>query len=168
MRTLFEIDTKDYDIAKAPKIRPSVRAIIVRDGEVAMVHSGLYNYYKFPGGGIEPSESHEDALIREAREETGLSVVRETIREFGRVFRIQRCDSDDARPFIQENFYYLCECDEQGEQCLDEYESRERFTLNYVDARTAIATNRADTAPSAVMREREARVLEIMIKEKIV
>ena len=168
MRPLFELDKRDYEDCTHSFARNSARSIIIRNGKVAMIHSQKYDYYKFPGGGIEPGESHEDALIREVREETGLSVVRETIREFGRVFRIQRCDADDARPFIQENFYYLCECDEQGEQCLDEYESRERFSLKYVHARTAIATNRADTAPSAVMREREARVLELMIKEKIV
>ncbi len=133
-----------------------------------MVHSLLYDYYKFPGGGIEPGETHSEALIREVMEETGLSVNESSIREYGRVYRIQRCDADDPRPFIQENFYYLCEAVGEGEQCLDDYESRECFTLEYVDPSFAIAKNRSDTAPSTVMREREARVLELMLSEGVV
>ena len=52
MRLLFEIDTKDYSPTGKAYIRPSARAIIVRDGKIAMVHSRVYDYYKFPGGGI--------------------------------------------------------------------------------------------------------------------
>ncbi len=166
MRTLFEIDTKDYDLTLGSKIRPSVRAIIIKDGRVAMVHSLLYDYYKFPGGGIESGESHTDALIRETAEETGLSVIPESIRKYGRVYRIQRCEPDDPRAFIQENFYYICKV---GEQCaaqnLDEYEDEERFTLEYVLPTEAIERNRSAESPSAVMREREARVLELLISE---
>ena len=32
-----------------------------------MIHSLKYDYYKFPGGGIEDGESNEEALIRETR-----------------------------------------------------------------------------------------------------
>ena len=60
MRTLFCIDTKDYDPNGTTYVRPSVRGIIVRDGKVAMVHSRKYNYSKFPGGGLEAGETHEE------------------------------------------------------------------------------------------------------------
>ena len=65
MRLLFEIDTKDYDPNGKAFVRPSVRGIIIRDGRIAMVHSLKYDYYKFPGGGIESGESPEQALLRE-------------------------------------------------------------------------------------------------------
>lgn len=68
MRFLFEIDTKDYDPNGTVFVRDSVRSIIVKNGKVAMVHSIKYDYYKFPGGGIEDGESKETALIRETRE----------------------------------------------------------------------------------------------------
>lgn len=45
-----------------------------------MMHSKKYNYYKLPGGGIEPEETLEDTLIREVREESGLIVKAETIK----------------------------------------------------------------------------------------
>ena len=64
MRLLFEIDTKDYDPNGKPFVRPSVRGIIIRDGKVAMVHSLKYDYYKFPGGGMEDGEGLEEALLR--------------------------------------------------------------------------------------------------------
>ena len=107
MRTLFEIDTKDYDPNGKAFVRPSVRGIILRNGKVAMVHSMKYDYYKFPGGGIEPGESHWDALMREVREESGLRVLPDTIREYGLVPRKQKSDQvDEYDLFIQENFYY--------------------------------------------------------------
>lgn len=52
MRTLFEMDKKNYDSSGKVFYRPSVRSIIIRGGRVAMVHSLMYDYYKFPGGGI--------------------------------------------------------------------------------------------------------------------
>ena len=63
MRLLFQIDTKDYNPNGTVCFRPSVRAIIIENGKVAMVHSEKYNYYKLPGGGIEPGESKEEALM---------------------------------------------------------------------------------------------------------
>ena len=82
MRTLFEIDLKDYDENGTRFERPSVRGIIIKDGKIAMVHSLKYDYYKFPGGGIEGDENPIDAMIRETREEAGLSVIPETVKEY--------------------------------------------------------------------------------------
>ncbi|MBQ1504533.1 MAG: NUDIX domain-containing protein, partial [Oscillospiraceae bacterium] len=87
MRLLFTIDPKDYDPNGKGFVRDSARAVIVRGGKVAMVHSLKYDYYKFPGGGIEPGETLEDAVIRETREEAGLEVIPESVREFGYVHR---------------------------------------------------------------------------------
>ena len=70
MKKLFEIDTKDYNINGTVKVRPSVRAIIIRNNRLAMVHSLQYDYYKFPGGGIEEGENHSETLIHEVREES--------------------------------------------------------------------------------------------------
>lgn len=65
MRLLFTMDAKDYDSSAKPIIRPSVRGIIIRGGKVAAVHSLEYDYYKFPGGGIEKGENRLDTLLRE-------------------------------------------------------------------------------------------------------
>lgn len=168
MKELFRLDMQDYDPSWPRKIRPSVRAIILRGGEVAMVHSLLYDYYKFPGGGIEQGESMHDALIREVREEAGLRVISESIREFGSVLRIQRSDTHNTpRIFEQQNYYYLCETQREPEtQKLDDYEEFERFTLEYVTPQTAIEANRSHdhSGKDPVLIEREARVLERIIE----
>lgn len=166
MRTLFTLDRKDYDPNGTAFVRPSVRGIILRGGRIAMVHSLKYNYYKFPGGGMEPSEDHHATLIREVREESGLAVLPGSIREFGLVHRIERGDREDI--FIQDNFYYLCEVEPIPlPQHLDDYEADERFTLEWITPETAIATNREnDHGPKGSTEfERDTRVLELLIQE---
>ena len=164
MRLLFELDRKDYGQCTRTYVRNSARSIIIFSGQVAMVHSLKYDYYKFPGGGIRDGENPIDAMIRETIEEAGLKVLPETVREYGIVHRIQKSTVDETECFIQDNYYYLCKAAEQN---LDDYEAEERFTLEYIDPKTAIETNRrADHGPKdPIMLEREARVLEMLISE---
>ena len=168
MRLLFEIDTKDYDPNGEAYVRPSVRGIILRDGRVAMVHSLKYDYYKFPGGGIEAGESLEEALRREVAEESGLQVIPQSIWEYGLVHRVQKGEKEDM--FIQDNYYFLCDVEAAAQaQHLDDYEAKAGFTLEFVDPTHAIHTNRyADHGPTdQIMLEREARVLELLMAENI-
>ena len=90
MRELFVMDLKNYDPNGTVGKRPSVRGIIIRDGRIAMMHSCRYDYYKLPGGGIEPGESLEETLVREVQEESGLVVKKDTIEEFGYVKRMEK------------------------------------------------------------------------------
>ena len=168
MRLLFEIDTKDYDPAGRGFVRHSARCIHIKNGLVAMVHSRKYDYYKFPGGGIEHGESKEQAMIRETREEAGLVVIPASVREYGYVHRIQKSDQPGEAYFLQDNFYYLCEVEEGSDtQKLDGYEAEEGFTLEYVDPERAIFVNRnVDHGPKdRNMLEREAKVLELLKAE---
>lgn len=165
MRLLFEMDTKDYDPKGRVFARPSARGIILRNGKVAMVHSLKYDYYKFPGGGIEPGETPVAALCREVAEESGLRVFPDSVREYGLVHRVQKSDQEDAEIFVQDNYYYFCDVRPEAEpQRLDGYEAEERFTLEFVDPDRAIRTNREkDHGPKDQrMLEREARVLELL------
>lgn len=166
MRLLFNLDSDSYDSSKETTIRPSVRGIIIQSGTIAMVHSLKYNYYKFPGGGIEGRETHTETLIREVAEEAGLDVIPESIREYGLVHRVTSSASGGA--MIQDNYYYLCEVAEQiHAQILDAYEADEHFTLEFVAPEHAIQVNRTfDHGPkSQSMLEREALVLEHLLAE---
>ena len=168
MRLLFELDTKDYNRDGVAFVRHSARCIHIKNGLAAMVHSIKYDSYKFPGGGIEKEESPEHAMIRETREEAGLTVIPESVKEYGYVHRMQKSDYDDAEYFVQDNYYYLCDVEEAvHSQDLDDYEAEEKFTLEYVEPDRAIFINRnADHGPAdQIMLEREARVLERLKEE---
>ena len=166
MRILFEMDKKDYAPDGSVYSRPSARAVIIKDGKIAMVYSKKYNYYKFPGGGIETGEYMEDALIREVLEETGLCVIRDSIQEYGQVHRIQKGTKEDI--FIQDNYYFLCSVKKDIEQQnLDKYEADEGFTLEFLKPQLAIDVNRETILDdfTQIMLEREALVLELLIQE---
>ena len=171
MRELFVIDLKNYKPDGTVGKRPSVRGIILKDGKVAMMHSLRYDYYKLPGGGIEEGENYEDTLIREVKEESGLIVKKESVKEFGYVRRLEKGLIEDI--FIQENFYFLCDVEDTAvSQDLDDYEAEERFTLEFVTPEHAIGVN--DNADHGVknnaqtfkgMLLRENRVLGMISKE---
>lgn len=169
MRLLFEMDLHDYAECTRSFVRNSARSIIIRNGKVAMVHSLKYDYYKFPGGGIEVGENPVEAMIRETREEAGLTVILDSVKEYGLVHRIQKSDSDPAECFVQDNYYYLCDAlDETVSQDLDSYESGEGYRLEFMDPQSAIQKNRnVKSSPyNRLMFEREARILEMLIAEK--
>ena len=171
MRELFVLDKKNYNPNGSVGKRPSVRGIIVRDGKIAMMHSVKYNYYKLPGGGIEGQETFEEALIREVREESGLVVIPNSIKEFGYVRRIEKGKIEDI--FIQENYYFLCETeDDMVAQNLDDYEADEEFTLEYVSIEDAIRVNetanhfeKEEVGTFRGMLDRENKVLMILKDE---
>ncbi len=56
MRNLFTTDFKNYNINGTKFKKPAARAIIIKEGKLAMIHSLKYDYYKFPGVGIKNGE----------------------------------------------------------------------------------------------------------------
>lgn len=175
MRELFDIIKNNYDPNGKPFIRPSVRGIIIKDKKIAVVHSMMYDYYKFPGGGIDKGEDNISTLIREVKEEAGLEVIVDSIREYGHVLRKEKGHPEDI--FIQDNYYYLCDTvNTSGVQTLDDYESRENFTLEWADPLHVIAANDRfvevcknfdDNAHinKSVESYRESRVMKMLVDE---
>ena len=168
MKRLFEIDLKDYKETDEVFRRPSARAIILQDNRIALVYSKKERYYKFPGGGIRDDEDKTEALIREVREEVGMIVIPESIREFGSVIRRQKSNESENTIFEQENYYYFCEVENRlANQELDDYEKEAEFILRVVDLETAIKANstyQSDDFFDEIMIKRELRVLQ-MIQE---
>jgi mutator protein MutT len=59
--------------------RVGVGAVMVHDGRVLLIRRGkepLRGRWVVPGGTVEPGETLQEALVREVREETGLTVAR--------------------------------------------------------------------------------------------
>lgn len=167
MRLLFEIDKKDYTPGGTVGRRPSSRAIIFKDGLLAVIYSKRQNYVKIPGGGVDPGEDNVTAMIREVKEEAGLTVIPKSVKEYGYVHRIQRGKREDI--FIQDNFYYLCEVDDSLDfPQYTEAELEEGFMPMFITIDEAISINTAfrEKNPDDSMIIRELRVLQI-VKEEI-
>lgn len=169
MKRLFEIDIKDYGVGCKVYRRPSARGIILQEDKIALVYSEREGYYKFPGGGIHENENPETALIREVREETGLVVIPDSIREFGSVLRRQKSDKSENTIFEQENFYYICDVETANiGQELDEYEREAGFVLRVLPIDEAICANdeyHSENYFDEVMIKRELRVLQMVKKQ---
>ncbi len=141
MELLHIFDAKDYDEGAPRTVREAVRAIIPRDGLLAMVRSDKYGDYKFPGGGAMRGESHAETLIRETREETGLTVVPASIRPYGMTREIHR-NGRGGGVFEQISYYYVCRTEGAVSSTnLDDYERAYGYRLVFVPIAEAIATN---------------------------
>lgn len=75
-----------------------------------LLYSKKFDFYEFPGGGIEKGETRKAALCREIKEETGLSVITGSIKPFGCIRKKQKGKHEPL--FIQDNFFYFCETSE--------------------------------------------------------
>lgn len=141
MKELYTHDEKDYDLNLPRVVRKACRAIIIKDGLVAAVNSRKHGYYKFPGGGMEEGESFEDTLIRETLEETGLTIVPESIKEFGYTREIRK-DRFDEAVFDHYSYYFFAEVENKVEkQKLDKYERDEGYNLKWVTVEEAVEAN---------------------------
>jgi len=122
--------------------REAVRAVVFRDDTVLMVKTNKGDY-KFPGGGVEGTESREDALKREINKETGYTVTR-VKEETGDALQRHIDTFDDEAVFEMTSRYYICEVSfERTVQRLDEYEAALGFTPVWVTIDDAIAVNEA-------------------------
>ena len=56
--------------------RRTARAIIIHEGQLLLIERWRpgHHYFSIPGGGIEPNETPEQAVLREMTEETGCQV----------------------------------------------------------------------------------------------
>jgi ADP-ribose pyrophosphatase YjhB (NUDIX family) len=75
-----------------------VRAVLFHKDKLVLMKRvwEKHEYYVFPGGGVEGDETHEEALIRECKEELGILVAP------GKLFAEQDFRGDHE-------FFYICE-----------------------------------------------------------
>ncbi len=123
--------------------REAVRAIILKEDQILMMHSPVKGDYKFPGGGIKERETHEEALLREIKEECGL-ILSEIRAEFGLVIEYARPREEDYDVYRHASYYYLCKVSPHYVgQDLDEYEGQLRLRPEWVSIDDALKQNRA-------------------------
>ncbi len=135
------LDRKNYDRNWDKIKRIAIRGIIESNGKIAFIHSGKYGDYKFPEGGMESGESMEETLIREVLEETGLKVIPESIRYWGKIKEVKK-DKEQFKIFEQISYYYRCDVlPEIGERNLNDYEEEYEYELMWRSLEEAIENN---------------------------
>lgn len=119
----------------------AVRAVVMENDRMLLVHSGKKGDYKFPGGGVNGNEGHAEALAREVKEETGYSVKR-VGRLIGRITEHDHPQEAGYDVFEMTSYYYFVEVTKaQATQALDQYEDDLGFTPVWVGLGEAIANN---------------------------
>lgn len=120
--------------------REAVRAIILQNNNILMVHSNKGDY-KFPGGGVNKEESHEKTLKREVREETGY-IINNVKNKIGVITERKIDEYQKDSVFEMISHYYLCEVsNEQTFQQLDDYEAELDFCPIWIHLDEAIHLN---------------------------
>ena len=131
MKILATFDARDYEGTTGIYEKYSIRAIIVRDGRLAMQCS-QEGEYKIPGGGQEPGENYEQTLIREVKEETGLYVRPESICELGEIIELHRDIFEPDKKFICHSLFFYCDVlDEQAPLSLTPSEIAKGYQLKW-------------------------------------
>lgn len=110
--------------------RPSVYAVIIKDNKVLLVRQ--WDGYDFPGGGLDIGETIDEALKREAWEETGLKIIKK---------EIVTCETSFfTLPFVKKHIqsiliYFLCDIKSGKitDKNLDEYEKEYAKKAEWVD-----------------------------------
>ena len=91
MKRLLLLDAKNYDEDMDVWARVAVRGIIFIGDKLLLLDDNK-GEVSLPGGGQDEGESDSDTLIREIREETGYSVIPDTIRPFGYIEEKRRAE----------------------------------------------------------------------------
>lgn len=93
---------------KTPHKRIISRGIIINGDNHVLIHHlkrddifGKFSYYETPGGGVDEGETVEEAVIREAKEETGYDI--EILADLGLVIDEYRLINR-----TNENHFFLC------------------------------------------------------------
>ena len=168
MRTLATLDLKNYEPDWRRYRRFAVRAVIFCGNDLLMVRNCTTGFYKFPGGGIERGESHLDTLIRETKEELGLSVLPNSVRELGQIREIRRSIYHECEIFDHTSYYYYAKTgDPVFKSHLDAYKTERGFELACVSPQLACRINQKISSEGrCTFLLREIYVLEWLMKRE--
>ena len=170
MKLLYKLIDDQYELKGEAHDRKAARAIIINEKkEVLMNHLlgddifGHRDYYETPGGGVDENETPEQAVIREAQEETGY--ICRIIDEIGIV--------DDYYNLINTHnisYYYLLKVVGEGPKNLDQYEKKviDKVVWADIDSAIKLIEDTVDEPLAILVKRRELPIYKLakeMIKK---
>ena len=163
MERLLLLDGGNYTDDMPEIVRIAVRGVIFVDGKLLLIEDNK-NEVKLPGGGQEKGENDIETLIREVREETGCTVITETVRPFGYIEEKRKSFHENM---IWHQFSRLYFCDVTGERSDTEYSENEKkhgIRLRMYTIDEAIAKNYAmlNNIGKLAWNQREYRTLQLI------
>lgn len=161
----FTIDLKNYNPGGSVFRRAAARGIVRRGENYLLIRSEKCGEYKFPGGGVEPGETLEEALARELREETGYVVVPGSVRPYGVGHERRKGMEEDIMEM--DSYYFLCEVEEEpGERRLDEYETEYGYQTVWRPLTEAIRSNeKISDLENCPWIKRDTMVMQALINQ---
>lgn len=141
--------------------REAARAVLMNmDRGVYLLKVTSHGYHKLPGGGIDPGESREEALIRENLEEVGCKS--KVILEIGEIIEYRFYEDDGLE---QHSFAYIAEqVGDLGEQNLEQGELDEGHDLvvakSIDEAIELMENDRPDNLEGKSIKHRDLTILK--------
>ncbi|TKB47774.1 NUDIX domain-containing protein [Ferrimonas sediminicola] len=146
-------------------LRQAVRAAILDGEQILLLYTQRYEDYSLPGGGVDPGESLEQALLREVAEETGATNLA-ILEELGLYEELRPWYKEDADNQRMHSYCYRCRADrELGDTLLEHYERQNGMRPLWVNIHDAIAHNHKTMAASpkaGLSIQRETWLLEYL------
>jgi ADP-ribose pyrophosphatase len=149
----FVPTTKNYIVG--------VGAIVLNEGQLLVIKDRFSAGYKLPGGHIDRNESIKDALKREVREETGISVEFESIINIGHFRNGQ---------FGESNLYIVCTTKALSKDITinDSSEVAEACWIDPVDFLNSADVNSYNkSVVEAAINNKELKLIEQHIKLRV-
>ncbi|MDE7435270.1 MAG: NUDIX domain-containing protein [Lachnospiraceae bacterium] len=142
-QSIMILDKRDYTSDMPVFVKEAVRAVILRDGRLAVQQSSRGDC-KLLGGGVDAGENFTEALCREVEEEAGLVVKRGTIQGIGRIEEIHRDIFLPEQIYHCFSYYFSCEAEEkQIEPHMTQSELAKGYHLEWVTPEEFVSANAA-------------------------
>lgn len=131
--------------AEKYRLRTAARAVVLdENNKIALLYVSKFQYYKLPGGGVEPGEDLALALERECIEEIGCKV--EVLQELGSILEYRK-----SFGLKQTSHCFLAKVlGEKGESNFTEKELSHGFEIQWFDYEEALEklkNSRTDLVP---------------------